>query len=142
MDTLKDKPIAYNQRLFDSFNEYFTSSHILLAGWCSVTLLFFILAFNSSVNININIVRIICICLSVSVMVLAYRSFLLMNFKHKRLIIVTKNKQYRKIIKRGVTISYILSFTFFLTTILIFFSFAYGLKDLSKIHKKQFNVLK
>ena len=27
MDNSKKEPVAYNQRLFSSFNDYFTSSH-------------------------------------------------------------------------------------------------------------------
>tara|TARA_B100000524_G_scaffold240532_1_gene128495 strand:+ start:275 stop:694 length:420 start_codon:yes stop_codon:yes gene_type:complete len=131
MDEL-NKPTAYHQRLLSGFDEYFTSSHILLAGWCSVSLLFFILAFNSSVSINILVVKLICLCLSISIVILAYRSFLLMGFKYKRLIILTKNKEDRDIIKRSVIISYILSFTFFFTTIIIFIAFAFGLHHMSK----------
>ena len=132
METSKKETVAYNQRLFSSFNDYFTSSHILLAGWCSVSLLFFILAFNTSVNIDINIVKLICLCLSISIIILAYRSFLLMGFKYKRLIILTKNKEDRKLIRNSVIISYILSFTFFFTTIIIFVAFVLGLKHISK----------
>lgn len=103
----------------------------LLAGWCSVSLLFFILAFNSSVSINVNIVKLICLCLSISIIILAYRSFLLMGFKYRRLIILTPNKKDRKLIRKSVIISYILSFTFFFTTIIIFIAFALGLKNMS-----------
>merc|ERR1711871_979634 len=111
MENLKGK--LDNQRLFSSFNEYFISSHILLAGWCSVTLLFFILAFNNSVNINVNIIKIICICLSLSIIMLSYRSFIVMKLKQQNLIILTKNKKEIKLIKKAVNISYILSITFF-----------------------------
>lgn len=133
MATSKNDPVAFNQRLLSTFDDYFTSSHILLAGWCSVSLLFFLLAFNSSVSININIVKFICICLSMSIILLAFKSFLLMGFKYKRLIILTKNKKDREIIKKSVIISYMLSFTFFFTTIIIFIAFAIGLKNLSKM---------
>ena len=142
MDEL-NKPTAYHQRLLSGFDDYFTNSHILLAGWCSVSLLFFILAFNSSVSININVVKFICICLSISIIILAYRSFLLMGFKYKRLIILTKNKEDREIIKRSVIISYILSFTFFFTTVIIFIAFVFGLQNVSKMRKNKnyFNLL-
>ena len=133
LKTSEEFEIHDSQRLLESYNHHFTSSHILLAGWCSVTLLFFILAFNKQVNININVVKIICICFSIIIVMLAYRSIVILKIKEKRLIILTKDKKEKTHIKRAVKISYMLSILFLIISIVIFLSFVLGLSKNPKL---------
>ena len=99
--------------LLVNYNNFFISSHNLLSGWISVTLLFFILIYNEKVKISFYLVVPITILLSILVIFMAYRSYYVTRMKEKEIL--------KKKITDNLIILYpsYLSLIYFIITLLI-----------------------
>ena len=94
----------------DEYNNFYITSHIMLAGWISVTWLFLILAFNTIIKMHFHIITPICPALTIITVIMSYNSYKVLKRREK---LIEKQKMNFWIISSDI------AFSLFVLTIII-----------------------
>ena len=85
----------------DEYNKFYITSHIMLGGWISVTLLFLILAFNNKIKMHFHIITPICITLTITTIIMSYNSYQVLKRREKH---IEKQKMHVWIIPSQISL--------------------------------------
>ena len=69
----------------DEYNTFFITSHIMLGGWISVTLLFLMLALNTKLKMHYHIITPICITLTITTVIMSYNIYNILKRREKQI---------------------------------------------------------
>ena len=113
----------YNHNKIKEYNDFFLTSHAMLANWIQVTLLFLILVYNDNVKMHFWVITPVCIVFSITSIFMSYRSFRLTKLKEVE---IYKMKNI-DLSKELIYYPSIISFILFICTVIISIAILYRL---------------